>query len=139
MFSSKPDKSCHLYISTNAYVVCAQKNRLNLRDRERGGGRERGREREKIITGQKRKCFIQDCVLPIASLIPQVDLHIFPINNVITCDRNLWVFFVFFCDRKHRFESVCYPAWKSLNPWTHCTLSHSIFFMFFTLILGDNF
>ena len=51
MFSSKLDKSCHLYISTNAYVVCAQKNRLNLRERERG--RERGREREEdIITGQ---------------------------------------------------------------------------------------
>ena len=44
----------NLYISTNAYVVGAQKDRLNLRERER--------ERE------------------------------------------------FFCDRKQRLESVCYPA-----------------------------
>ena len=45
-----------------------------------------------------------------------------------------------FCDRKSRFESVCYPALKSLNPLTHCTLSKKLdFFMFFTMILGDNF
>ena len=37
----------NLYISTNAYVVGAQKNRLNLRERER----EREREK-KIIAGQ---------------------------------------------------------------------------------------
>ena len=27
-------------------------------------------------------------------------------------------------------QCVTYPAWKSLNPLTHCTLSSSIFYVF---------
>ena len=55
--TSKPEKSCHLYISTNAYVVGAQKNRLNLREREREREREKKIIAWKVVTIYKGKCF----------------------------------------------------------------------------------
>ena len=52
----------NLYISTNAYLVCAQKNRLNLG--ERGGEREREENNRWASGDHKRKC-LNKTVLPI--------------------------------------------------------------------------
>ena len=54
----------NLYISTNAYVVGAQKNRLNLRERERVTEREREENNHWASGDHKRKC-LNKTVLPI--------------------------------------------------------------------------
>ena len=55
----------NLYISTNAYVVGAQKNRLNLRERERE------RERERVFLRSKTKIGIS--VLPSMEITESFD------------------------------------------------------------------